>query len=622
MKKSYLFSMALAAALFAGCSSENITVSDGGVKDAFGNDGKAYVNLAITLPTTQGTRANGEFDDGDADEYNVANAALVIFAGQSEADATLASAYKLNPSFVKDPSTDQVTTTAKIVQFINDANLDETDLLYAYVMLNYEGSEFAVTDQNGLTYSGASLVGTKFSDFQKKTLAGYKDKEGVNFVMTNAPVAHSQGGSVVPVVDATKPNGSVTTLSLLDASKIYKTKAEALQNPATEVFVERVAAKVTLTGYNSALVDDNDPNKTIEYKIKGWTIDNYNPTSYVNRNIAATAPWLVYANEKATANKYRMVDANEIRKGSYRTYWGEDMNYDQTGVGTLVNVADKYAYDATWNATGKNAYCHENTFDLSFQNWAQTTRVVVAAEFNGGEDFYTISSEGSDVIYEKDDVEKYIKGKVLAMTDVKDWLSTVTDALYQAGTVPAGKKVTLGEGNVTVTLAATQDGTNQFDEAYRLERGQVFATVDIKSVTVDGADIVIPAGLADATKTLEANIGKFFKSTLDFYLYKNGIAYYPVRIKHFGDVHTPWSSEPGMNDTNESVYKGDAKSYLGRYGVVRNNWYKINVMGIKHIGGATVPELNDKPDDTPDEGYISVQINVLPWALRVDDVVL
>ena len=55
--------------------------------------------------------------------------------------------------------------------------------------------------------------------------------------------------------------------------------------------------------------------------------------------------------------------------------------------------------------------------------------------------------------------------------------------------------------------------------------------------------------------------------------------------------------------------------YLGRWGVLRNNWYKLTVTGIRHIGKPEPDEPGDEPDDEVDK-YISVKIHVMPWTLR------
>ena len=90
--------------------------------------------------------------------------------------------------------------------------------------------------------------------------------------------------------------------------------------------------------------------------------------------------------------------------------------------------------------------------------------------------------------------------------------------------------------------------------------------------------------------------------------YKGSISYYyATAIRHFNDDETPWT---------------DGESYgiqhLGRYGVVRNNWYEVNINSISGPGEPEIPEP-DGPDDKA-EGYIRTEINVLSWAKRSQNV--
>lgn len=82
--------------------------------------------------------------------------------------------------------------------------------------------------------------------------------------------------------------------------------------------------------------------------------------------------------------------------------------------------------------------------------------------------------------------------------------------------------------------------------------------------------------------------------------YKSGISYYSVLLRHFNDAQKP-----------------DAMSY-GRYGIVRNNVYKVSVNNISGPGGVKIPEP-EGPDDKG-EGYISADINIQPWYIRNQNV--
>ena len=99
--------------------------------------------------------------------------------------------------------------------------------------------------------------------------------------------------------------------------------------------------------------------------------------------------------------------------------------------------------------------------------------------------------------------------------------------------------------------------------------------------------------------------------------YADGMAYYPVYIAHFGQGQTPWSESDYKDAT---IYGADSDArYLGRYGVVRNNWYDISVTSIKALGSPNVTEVTNEPVDKK-ESYISVKINVLSWAKRTQSV--
>ena len=116
-------------------------------------------------------------------------------------------------------------------------------------------------------------------------------------------------------------------------------------------------------------------------------------------------------------------------------------------------------------------------------------------------------------------------------------------------------------------------------------------------------------------------------NSINFQYYKDGVAYYNVLIQHFGKDETPWDRKNHTVNSITGVYKtinGTSLSpdltnnnYLGRYGVVRNNWYKIEITGIRQIGSPTIsgPVGGGDPDDNVDN-YLSVRIHITPWAVR------
>ena len=82
--------------------------------------------------------------------------------------------------------------------------------------------------------------------------------------------------------------------------------------------------------------------------------------------------------------------------------------------------------------------------------------------------------------------------------------------------------------------------------------------------------------------------------------YKNGISYYYVLLRHFDDSQKPNAME------------------YGRYGVVRNNVYRVAINMISGPGKPDIPEP-EGPDDK-EGGYISADISIQPWYIREQSV--
>lgn len=91
--------------------------------------------------------------------------------------------------------------------------------------------------------------------------------------------------------------------------------------------------------------------------------------------------------------------------------------------------------------------------------------------------------------------------------------------------------------------------------------------------------------------------------------YKDGECYYyTIPVKHFTNI----TYTPGETISEEK--------HLGRYGVVRNNWYEININSVSGPGEPVIPTPDpDKPVDKQ-KGYIQCEINVLSWAKHSQNV--
>ena len=588
MNKLKLFPIALTALVLGACSSEDII--DNGGQGPVAQGEKGYVSFAINLPTTPSTRANDVFDDGAAYEYNVNDATLLIFNGDSEDDAKFYGAYNLtlgNAELEGDVN-DNITTTHKaIASFVKPSGN-----VYALVMVNKD-NVLTGDDQNGWKVKDLSLDkgGTTFNDV--RTAAQSLTADDGYFFMTNAPLYTQPGNLTDPT---TRGTGKAVTLTEIPSASIYPTQSEAESKPATSIYVERAVAKVTVkAGKESGNVTVGTG--SIPYELSGWTLDITNKQSYIVRNVK-DADWWGYKSSYCTKTDvaYRFVGSANVSANLYRTYWAYDPNYssyeDEFNMlqGTTPTSLTK---------VGGNAYCLENTFNVANQNQNQTTRVIVAATLKGGDDFCILNNDKT-TLYKKEDVIKAIKREYLDN-------STVVAALQDPTTGLKGGQ-SIGEADLTVNFDSKE--TTGGD----LTVTEITISEDRKGDFKGGE---IPAVLkADGNNDIIAAVNAGKKVSY----YKGGVAYYPVMIRHFDEDQTPWTAE----DKTESYPNTDGKAeanWLGRYGVLRNNWYEINVTGIKSIGSADVPDVDGTPDD-PLESWISVEINVLSWAKRSQNVEL
>lgn len=582
MKKTLLFSVALAGLMLGSCSSSDDL--NGGGTGKFGADGQGFVNVTLNLPTqpqSTSRAANDVLDHGDAEEYKVNDATLILFAGADEATAQIKAAYNLS-GWKKDltPS-DQISTTLSKVQKINVISASSTDKIYAFVVLNHNDA-LKVTPTNTLLVNGTDFTGT-FADLSKKNIEKSLTKE--NLMMSNAVIISKPG-------DADISTEKATTLTDV-TDKIYKTESEATSHPAANIYVERLAAKVTLgnatgTSTNKVSVGSGSTAKTFAYSLEGWRLANVNTSSYLTRQYDNT--WNGYksdATDFTTAshvdydrNSYRFAGISPIATGNYRTYWGKDANYDVAPAFTDGNAEPTLA-------GGASTYCYENTFNVAHQNVKETTCAIVKMKItpDGYSDgtFFTID-DNKGVVYSKADVKTEIGKRFLAEigdANVKANYYHTTTATIKVKDVEFADAA----GEVTITKMILTDGTTD------------------KEVTA-----------ADLTT---------FMPTIKVNEFKDGYAYYTILIKHFGDELTPWN--PSTKTTLSYPGTNNEQNWLGRYGVLRNNWYKLDVTGVAAIGASTPGELNVNNDDTPDDNlkrYISCKINALSWAVRTQGTIL
>lgn len=576
--------------MLGSCSSSD-DLNGGGNNTGSNQSGSGYISLSLNLPTRSGSMSraeNDKFNDGLADEYAVKNGTLILFEGTDEANAKFAGAYELKNLSMNlvGTTTDNITTTTKITQKINNGLSSGTNNFYAIVVLNNNGT--LAVDGTNLKVNDVDFPSTmKISDLQSLVLTkNASDFKTTGFLMMNAPLSNVKGGE-------TSPTGAeISVASKIDKDHIYATEALAKANSSATIYVERALAKVDVTASKPTGNLDDAP--TVPYSVEGWVLDNTNKKTYYLRNTSNSSEWLSLKTTSTVPTKpYRFVGDNPMESSVqlYRTYWAKDPNYDAkpTDLSTDFNTIGNSA-PAALKSLSDHDYCLENTFTVGQQNQDVTTRFIVAAKIGSGSTFYVVNDNEKNLL-NADGMKEAVKSAFLNNTDVQAWIKTG---------LKAGE--TIDENDLDVTVASTA-GNN----------------VPTVSVNAKG-NAKYTTGKAP---TVNADITNIMK-TIKVATYENGISYYPVRIKHFGDELTPWKNlETPLPTVSDGAYPtaNQAANYLGRYGVLRNNWYNIDVQGIKKLGSPVVPEVTG---DTDDElaAYISVKINVLSWAKRTQGATL
>lgn len=595
MKLNKFLLSAIAAASLTACSdSPEIVDSNKGHWNA---DGTGYVSLSISMPDnvgSKGTRAPGDadgshndkFNDGNLNEYAVYDATLVIFTADqddaAEGNYKLAAAYKLPLTFNgKDPAHDQISSISTATAKIDAINAKKAKAL---VILNKPTSITLDESHHMISLNGASLKDKTFADFQKETTAVTVNLTATTgFTMTNAPLTTSQSGTSVPAA------GTTTTLADINIDNVKRTAEEAKAAPAADVYVERSVAKVTIEG--AGVAKQLNGATDVHYQVEGFALDNTNPTSYIVRNAdqtnAKNDPWYTLKSQSSSVNgndQYRFIGNIPVKDGFYRTYWAKDPNYDvQYDATTHTQVPQLQTNTSTFAATSEALYCMENTFTVQNQIAKYTTRALLK------------------VCFWKNEASKPKTVPTLYMynNDVK----------------------TLNKQ--TEFLNAAKEEVNKIPAVLAYHTGVASITLTTTKNYVEVASVKYNDGTTETTGEIFNIIKNHFG---EIAVYKDGIAYYPVLIKHFGDQLTPWNTwetDPNKPSAGgiDQIYPTTNRdaNYLGRYGVVRNNWYELNIKSVKRPGK---PGINT-PDNTPDDelnSYISVSINILSWAKRKQDV--
>lgn len=576
MKIKHLFGLAVIAAMTASCSS-NEDLGTAGPGTGTNEAGVGYAIFTINLPSVSGTRAadlgGAEMAEGTPEEYKVSNATALIFQkyGSDEGSYKFVESVTLPIDGWTDDSTPGITTTSKKL-VAKLTNVDTKNDYSVLILLNNKNVNLPTVGQSYNDWNSKNILTPSVTDW-----AG---SDG--FYMANAPLKGSAD--------------SPATLVHIDKNKIYASETEANNSAndcAATVYVERGVAKMTVANPGTKTVKNKATSTDTQSKVtfSKWALDITNKKTYAVHNIDGLSKDFpaIWTTERFTGTNNRV-------------YWGTDPNYNLAGLNTADAVNDakrkenfnfitapsEINKDFT-NTTNTNpVYCLENTFNLANMYQGQTTRVIFKAT-------YTPMDGAGNPLADKDGTFYTIGNMttILKETALETAVNTAATSVFPGCTVDYTNLKQ--EGSHVITLADIKDSTGTTLVADKVYGG--------KTGTQIVKEINDKLGLIDGAGHAEAMVG--------INTYAQGVTYYIARVKHFGSL-TPWNSGESYGDNNDK--------YLGRYGMLRNNWYELKVGNVYGPGYPGVPPVDPTQPDDENEKYLSVSVKILSWAKRSDTV--
>lgn len=574
MKIKHLFGLAVIAAMTASCSS-NEALGTAGPGTGTNEAGVGYATFTINLPSVSGTRAadagGAEMDEGTPEEYKVSNATALIFQkyGSDEGSYKFVESVTLPiGGWTDDPTPGITTTSKKLVAKLT--NVDTKNDYSVLILLNNKKVNLPTVGQSYNDWNSKNILTPSVTDW-----AG---SDG--FYMANAPL---KGSAASPA-----------TLVHINKNNIYASVTEAndpTKDCAATVFVERGVAKMSVadpTPTDPIKVKDKATKAETESTVKfnNWALDITNKKTYAVHNIDGLSA--DYAEIWKPTGRFFGTNG--------RVYWGKDPNYSMPELKDANLTGDTKrseefnfitSIDDINKTFDKPVYCLENTFDLANMYQGQTTRVIFKAT-------YAPKDDKGKSLAEEDGTFYTIGNMTTILNETK--LTAAVDAVAKT-VLPTGYHIDYTnikkKGSHVITLEDIKDGGGA-------TLGEATGTAIVKEIN-DKLGLTDGEGLAEGRP--EARVG--------INTYKKGVTYYIARVKHFGSL-TDWHSGESYGDNNDK--------YLGRYGMLRNNWYELTVGNVYGPGYPGVPPVDPTLPDDENEKYLSVSVKILSWAKRSDTV--
>lgn len=566
MNKIKLIPLALAAFMFSACSSED--TENGG-----GNNNVDVSYLSVNIQNVGEVMSRAEYDDekggtyedGTEAESKISDVRFYFF----NADG---SPYILKKQTSTEKDKNWMTPSKDKDINGTDKDNDHTVEQISKTVLVINGekksaphSVVAVINSNTLSTSTLGDGALSLDALREKQDTKFYN-EGANFVMSNSIYKKDNNEEyAVPV-----------------SGHVYTSKEDAEKSPI-DIYVERVAAKVTTT-LNTALANWEEGTTATwgegkwGYKLSEKLNDKYDVYAVVDG-------WSVAdANGRATVEKATLsgdwtntlLGINPWTTGDYhRCFWETSVAF------TNGNKVVNQSFEAIKAGFGNSVYTLPNTpgatTDFKDKMENSLTKVIVAAHL------YYKDDNGN---YKKAEICKY---KGIQYLGAKNVLKVVANEIKNTYCKKDadGSFVSITEDDLDFATSVPTGSTTELKDYEVVPQINSKKTIELfdnnhNPVTID----VVNKALAAETNKAQVRT--------------EGCVYYYTPIRHLA-----------ANEAN-----------LGYYGVVRNHSYKVNIQEVKGFGTPVFDPKKEIDPTLPEEKdiYLAARINVLSWRVVKSDV--
>lgn len=609
MRKKALFFPVLAALMLAGCSNDDVSevIQDETPKVFTGDEAYISVRLADAGSIySRATTENPGYEYGSSNEHAVKNAYFYF--------------YDANGVFVSEGNAWNGGTSSEPEDGKEDENIEFKSktvvVLKGLTKKNYPKYMVTVLNRPEDFEYGETLQEMEKKLASESTVGITTQYEGTDhFVMSTTSWTNQT--DVQTNYQQEKQRYFVTEVKE-DNFLLEPVPENIDENNVVKVYVERLAAKVTLKMGNLSNDKVTLNDGTVLYKLKATVGGNANGAT--GDNIAAEELYVKIDGWKlnATAKKSNIVkniDETWTKEKlgffwnnttDHRSFWGKSFNYEKSSYPenaagannseylNYVNLQDDKTNSPLLGLT-ESDYCAENTntqeiVTANFPSCVTSILVKATVCNKEGKGLPLVRFNGE--LFKETDYIKYILNVLKTKNQWNVWVETLGEGTQDEKYVQLDesylKVEKISDGKVTVILNNEKIPATLY--TYKPDENDKY---DYREVTDKETFIGnINGDLLAECNSNATSIG-----------YASGNMYYNIPIEH-------------LNESNKTDGKYD-EIKEANYGVVRNHHYVVTINKLEKIGkGIFDPDEAIVPgDDDKDAYYVGANINILSWRI-------